>query len=136
MALIKAENLKLKLGDGATPETFIWLGEARSVSISYSGTPVSATHLATPDNWQQLLPGAGLATLRLSASGALHNEAIMNDLQTVFIAREARNWQVEQGSLSTLQGPFLITRLDLAGPYGREMTFSIGLASAGNLQFV
>ena len=46
-----------------------------------------------------------------------------------------RNWQVIVPQLGTVEGPFQIASLEYAGQHDGEVSFDMGLESAGALSF-
>ena len=57
-------------------------------------------------------------------------------VRSLFFASFIRDWQIIIPGFATLTGPFQITTLDYAGEHDAEITFDIGLESAGALTFV
>jgi TP901-1 family phage major tail protein len=52
-----------------------------------------------------------------------------------FFNGTVRNWQVIVTQLGTVEGPFQIASLEYAGQHDGEVSFDMGLESAGALSF-
>ncbi|MEM1396138.1 MAG: phage major tail protein, TP901-1 family, partial [Pseudomonadota bacterium] len=53
-------DILLKLGDGATPETFSSVAGLRVASFSLNAETVDATNADSPGRWRELISGAGV----------------------------------------------------------------------------
>ena len=85
--------------------------------------------------WRELLDGAGIKTARISGSGIFKDASSDETIRQYFFNGTVRDWQVIVPELGTVEGPFQIASLEYAGQHDGEVTFDIGLESAGALSF-
>jgi len=56
-------------------------------------------------------------------------------IRSYFFNGNIRRWQVIVPDFGTIDGPFQITALEIAGRHDAEVTFELALESAGELVF-
>lgn len=129
MAAQAGKDFLLKSGDGANPEVFTTIGGLRSTSLSINGEEVDITNQGS-QQWKELLDGAGIVSMSVSGSGVFTNSAAENLALTRCLGRTLANYQVSDG-IRTFTGKFKITKMERAGEYKGEQTWSVSLASSG-----
>ena len=134
MSLQPGKDLVLKISDGGMPPSFVETGGLTATAAAFSAAPVEASSLVSP-GWREEVPGAGLSSARLSGSGVFLSGSAAALVRAAFFAGTAPDWQVILPGLGLIEGPFRLIRLDYAGPYAAEMTFSLTLQSAGEITF-
>lgn len=135
MAAQKGKDFTLKIGDGASPESFTPVAGLRARTLSLNAGTVDATDVGSTGRWRALLGGAGVRSASVSGSGVFRDSAADAAMRDAFFAQDARTWHLVVPDFGTLEGPFLITGLDYAGEHDGEVTWTITLSSAGPLSF-
>ncbi len=133
MTAQKGKDLLLKMeGRTNTFETVIGL---RSRTLSFNAEAVDITDSESQGRWRHLLAGAGVRRASLSGSGIFKDAASDARVRVDFFDGTIRRWQIVIPDFGTIKGNFQITTLEYAGEYNREVTYEIGLESAGALEF-
>jgi TP901-1 family phage major tail protein len=134
MAAQKGKDLLLKLdSDGAG--TFVTVAGLRARNLAFNAATVDVTDTESVGRWRELLEGAGVKTARVTGSGIFKDAASDEKVRQYFFAGTVRDWQVIVPELGTVEGPFQIASLEYAGQHDGEVTFDLGLESAGALSF-
>jgi TP901-1 family phage major tail protein len=134
MTAQKGKDLLLKLdSDGAG--TFVTVAGLRARTLAFNAATVDVTDTESVGRWRELLEGAGVKTARITGSGIFKDAASDETVRQYFFNATIRNWQVIVPELGTVQGPFQVTSLEYAGQHDGEVTFDLGLESAGALDF-
>jgi TP901-1 family phage major tail protein len=134
MAAQKGRDILLKLSDGAPSPAFVTVAGLRARTVSLNSRTIDITDSESA-GWRQLLEGAGVRSLAVSGSGVFRDQASDALIREAFFAQVPVVWQVIIPSFARFEGAFLITSLDYAGAHDAEATFSIALASAGEITF-
>jgi TP901-1 family phage major tail protein len=135
MAGQKGRDVLLKIGDGGAPETFQTVAGIRAKTIALNARLVDATSAESAGAWRELIAGAGVKTASVSGAGVFKDAPSDALIRAAFFAQTARAWRLIVPDFGTLEGPFLIERLDYGGDHDGEATFAISLASAGPIGF-
>jgi TP901-1 family phage major tail protein len=135
MPIQKGRDLLLKL-DNSGSGAFITVAGLRSRRLTLNAQAVDVTHADSEGQWRELLAGAGIRRASLSGGGVFKDATSDIAVRTLFFSSLIRDWQIIIPGFATLTGPFQITTLDYAGEHDAELTFDIGLESAGALTFV
>jgi TP901-1 family phage major tail protein len=135
MAGQKGRDVLIKIGDGATTETFTTVAGIRAKSIALNARSVDGTSGESASAWRELIAGAGVKSASVSGAGVFKDAASDAIIQSVFFAQSSRNFQLVIPAFGVLQGPFLIEALEYSGDHDGEAAFSISLASAGVVTF-
>ena len=146
MAAQKGSALLIKIGDGASPESFTTVGGLRSNSISLNDEAVDVTTMDSSGH-RELLAGGGVNSISVSGSGVFTDAASETTLKTAYFAQQNtsdgssaqtaafKNFQVIVPDFGTFTGSFMIASLEYAGEYNGEVTYSVTLESAGYITF-
>ena len=135
MTAQKGRDLLLKI-DTTGVGVFITVAGLRANTLSFNTEAVDVTHQESAGAWRELLAGAGLKTANIRGQGIFKDAASDATLRSYFFNSTIRPWQVIVPDFGTLEGPFQITALELAGRHDAEVTFELALESAGELTFV
>ena len=135
MAAQRGKDILLKIGDGASPETFTTVAGLRARTISLNAKTVDATDGDSAGRWRELLAGAGVKSASVSGAGIFRDAASDALIREAFFAQEARAWRLVVPDFGTIEGPFLIAALEYAGEHEGEATYALTLASAGQVSF-
>lgn len=134
MTAQKGKDLLLKVDtDGAG--SFTTVAGLRARSLAFNAATVDVTDQESAGRWRELLEGAGIKTARIAGSGIFKDAASDETLRACFFAGTVRNFQVIVPDLGTVEGPFQIASLEYGGQHDGEVTFELGLESAGPLSF-
>ncbi len=135
MTAQKGRDLLLKI-DTTGAGAFITVAGLRANTLSFNTETVDVSHQESAGAWRELLAGAGLKTANIRGQGIFKDAASDATLRSYFFNATIRKWQVIVPDFGTVEGPFQITALELAGRHDAEVTFELALESAGELTFV
>ena len=134
MTAQKGKDLLLKV-DSDGEGSFVTIGGLRARTLAFNAATVDVTDQESAGRWRELLDGAGLKTARISGNGIFKDAASDETMRSYFFAGTVRTWQVIVPDLGTVEGPFQIATLEYGGQHDGEVTFELGLESAGPLSF-
>ncbi|HML91751.1 phage major tail protein, TP901-1 family [Methyloceanibacter sp.] len=134
MTAQKGKDLLLKVDSGGGGG-FVTVAGLRARTLAFNAATVDATDQESAGRWRELLEGAGLKTARVSGSGIFKDAASDETLRQYFFAGTLRDWQVIVPDFGTVEGPFQIASLEYGGRHDGEVSFELGLESAGALAF-
>jgi len=130
MSAEKGSAFLLKVGDGGDPPGFATVAGMRTTQLSVNGEAVNVTSKDS-GGWRELLSGAGIRSVSVAGSGIFTGSAAEARLKTNALAGLIDDYQLSFESGETMQGRFLISRLDYAGDHGGERTYALNLESSG-----
>lgn len=107
----------------------------RTTGFRLDGQTVDVTDKDSPGQHRELLAGAGVSSLSLTAGGLLTGSAQTQTLVTRTLTRSTDGYRLEFDNGDTITGLFQLTRFEATGDYNREQTYSLTLESAGELTF-
>lgn len=128
------KDLLLKKEDPGNPGTFITVGGLRSKSISINNEAIDVTEHAS-NQFRELLDTCGIRSFEVSGSGVFVDDVTLTEAITDAINGTLRKYQVIDtfaGGL-TFEGLFKLTSMERAGEYNAEQTYSLSLASSGEI---
>ena len=134
MAAQKGRDLLLKV-DSTGAGVFVTVAGLRNRSLSLNARPVDITNADSVNGWREILEGAGIKSASLSGTGVFRDDAADETVRGYFFNGSIRNWQLIVPGFGIIQGAFQITALEYAGEYDGEVTYSLALESAGQLNF-
>lgn len=132
MGAQKGKDLLLKMNDGSA---FVTVAGLRSRRIAFNAEAVDVTHAESADRWRELLEGAGVKRASISGRGLFKDAASDALVRQVFFDGTIASCQVVVPDFGTIEGPFQISSLEFSGEHNGEVTFDLGLESAGALSF-
>ncbi len=126
----KGSAFLLKVGDGQPSPTFSTVAGMRTTQLSVTGEPVVVT---TKDSggWRQLLSGAGVRSVSVSAAGVFTGSAAEARVKASALSGVLDDYRLTFEGGETMTGRFLVTRLDYAGDFNGERTYTLALESSG-----
>ena len=130
MPIEKGSAFLLKVGNGAAPLTFTTVAGLRTTQMSVNAETVVVTNQGS-GGWRELLSGAGVRSVSLSGSGVFTGSLAETRIKTNALSGAVDDYQVSFESGETITGRFLITRLDYAGDFNGERTYTLALESSG-----
>jgi TP901-1 family phage major tail protein len=130
MAMEKGSAFLLKVGDGAVPPAFTTVAGLRTTQLAINADTVVVTNQGS-GGWRELLNGAGVRSVSISGSGVFTGSAAEARIKASAMAGTIDDYRVSFESGETITARFLITRLDYAGDFNGERTFTVALESSG-----
>lgn len=134
MAAQKGKDLLLKIDlDGLG--NFVSVAGLRTKRLSFNSETVDVTDADSAGRWRELLAGSGIQRGSLSGSGIFKDTQSDASIRTRFFNADIVDWQLAIPDFGIVEGPFQITALEYSGNHDGEVTFEIGLESAGAISF-
>lgn len=130
MAVEKGSAFLLKVGDGAQPVTYTTVAGLKTTQLSINGEAVAITHKES-GGWRELLSGAGVRSVSVAAAGIFTGSAAETRVKTSALAGTIDDYRLTFEGGETMTGRFLVTRLEYAGDYNGERTYTVALESSG-----
>lgn len=130
MAAEKGRAFLLKVGDGQVPPGFTTVAGLRTTQLSINGEAVAITSKDS-GGWRELLSGAGVRSVSVSGAGVFTGSAAEARLKANALAGTINDYRLSFESGETMTGRFLLTRLDYAGDYNGERSYTLALESSG-----
>ena len=130
MTAQKGSAFLLKVGDGATPPAYRTVAGLRTTQMSINGDTVVVTHKES-GGWRELLSGAGVRSVSVSASGIFLGSAAEASIRANALAGLVDAYELSFEDGEKLRGQFLVQRLDYAGDFNGERNYAIVLESSG-----
>jgi len=128
----KGKDLLLKMNDGTD---YVTVAGLRSRKIAFNAETVDVTHAESVDRWRELLEGAGVKRASISGRGLFKDAASDALVRQAFFDGTINACQVVVPDFGTIEGLFQISSLEFSGEHNGEVTFDLGLESAGALTF-
>ena len=130
MAVEKGSAFLLKVGDGGSPVAYQTVAGMRTTAVSINGDAVVVTHKGS-GGWRELLGGAGVRHVSVSGAGVFTGSAAEVRLRGNALSGAIDDCELSFESGEKLRGRFLVTRLDYAGDFNGERTYTLSLESSG-----
>ena len=130
MAAEKGSAFLLKVGNGATPLVYATVAGLRTTQMSVNGEMVAITSKDS-GGWRELLSGAGVRSVSVSGAGVFTGSAAETRIRASALAGIIDDYRLSFESGETMTGRFLVTRLDYAGDYNGERSYTLALESSG-----
>lgn len=134
MAAEKGRVFVLKIGDGASSETFTDLAGARSTSLTINGEMVDITNKGSA-GYRELLEDGGVSSMSISQSGVFFDSADEVLLQTAAKDMTLNNYELLYESGDKWSGAFQVTSYENGGEHNDAVTYSCTLESSGVFTF-
>jgi len=132
MAVESGAAFLLKLSDGGQPENFRTVAGLRSTQVSINAQPVVITHKGSA-GWRELLGGAGTRSVSVSGAGVFTGSDAELQLKGRALSGALERFEICFEGGERLRGSFLVTRLDYAGDFNGERTYTLSLESSGEV---
>jgi TP901-1 family phage major tail protein len=132
MAVENGAAFLLKVSDGGTPEMFRTVAGLRTTQMSLSAEPVVVTHKGS-GGWRELLPAGGIRAVSLSGAGVFTGSAAETQLKTQLLSGGLERFEVSFEGGERFRGRFQVTRLDYAGDFNGERSYTVSLESSGQV---
>ncbi|MFS0772827.1 phage major tail protein, TP901-1 family [Sphingomonas sp. 1P08PE] len=122
----------LKVGDGAASPAFATVAGLRTTQLSVNGEAVVVTSKDS-GGWRQLLSGAGVRSVSVSGAGVFTGSAAEERIRGHALAGTIDDYRLSFESGGSMTGRFLVTRLDYAGDFNGERSYTLSLESSGQV---
>lgn len=122
----------LKIGDGATPPAYATVAGLKTTQLSVNGDPVVITNKDS-GGWRELLTGAGVRSVSVSASGIFTGSAAEARVRSLALSGAVESYELSFESGEKMRGKFLVTRLEYAGDFNGERNYTLALESSGEV---
>ena len=130
MAAEKGSAFLLKVGDGGEPVAFTTVAGLRTTQLSVNGEAVVITSKDSA-GWRELLSGAGVRSVSVSGAGVFTGSAAEARVKSNALSGVLDDYRLAFESGATMTGRFLVTRLDYAGDFNGERSYTLSLESSG-----
>ncbi len=120
----------LKISNGATPSVYQTIAGLRTTQMSINGDTVVITHKES-GGWRDLLSGAGTRSVSVSAAGIFLGSTAENSVRTRALNGTLDDYELSFEDGAKLRGRFLVQRLDYAGDFNGERSYTLQLESSG-----
>jgi len=132
MAAEKGSAFLLKVGNGATPPAYATVAGLRTTQLSINGEAVVITSKDS-GGWRELLSGAGVRSVSVAGSGIFTGSSAETRLKANALAGLIDDYELSFESGERMRGRFLLTRLDYAGDFNGERSYTLALESSGTV---
>lgn len=130
MSAERGSAFLLKVGNGATPIAYQTVAGLRTTQLSVNGEMVAITSKDS-GGWRELLSGAGIRSVSVSGAGIFTGSAAETRIKGNALSGAIDDYRLSFESGETLSGRFLVTKLDYAGDYNGERSYTVSLESSG-----
>ena len=132
MAMEKGSAFLLKIGDGAASPAFATVAVLRTTQMSINGEAVVVTNKGS-GGWRELLSGAGVRSVSVSGAGVFTGSTAETRIKGNALSGALDDYRLSFESGDTMTGTFLVTRLDYAGDFNGERSYTFSLESSGQV---
>src|SRR5207237_6052177 len=98
--------------------------------MSINGEAVTITHKGS-GGWRELLSGAGVRSVSVSGAGIFTGSAAEARVKANALSGAIDDYRLSFESGETMTERFLVTRLDYAGDFNGERSYTLSLESSG-----
>jgi TP901-1 family phage major tail protein len=130
MAVESGAAFLLKMSDGGSPETYRTVAGLRTTQMSFTTDPVVVTNKGS-GGWRELLPVGGIKSVSISGAGVFTGSAAELALKSRALSGALDRFEVSFEGGDRLRGSFQVARLDYAGDFNGERTYTLALESSG-----
>ena len=120
----------LKVGDGAAAPAFATVAGLRTTQFAIKGEAVVVTNKDS-GGWRELLSGAGVRSVSVSGAGVFTGSAAEARIKGHALAGTIDDYRLSFESGDSMTGRFLVTKLDYAGDFNGERSYTLSLESSG-----
>ena len=131
MAAERGSAFLLKLGSG-DPVTFATVAGLKTTQLTINGDAVAITNKES-GGWRELLPGAGVRSVSVAASGIFTGSAAEAQVKGLALNGHLAHYELSFESGEKMRGAFLVSRLEYAGDFNGERNYTLALESSGEV---
>ncbi|HZT26083.1 MAG TPA: phage major tail protein, TP901-1 family [Pseudolabrys sp.] len=133
MSAQRGKDLLVKISDGAGG--FTTIAGLRTRRLAFNAETVDITNAESSNRWRELLDGAGVKRASVSGRGLFKDATTDAAMRQTFFDGSVLQYQIVIPDFGTVQGPFQLANLEIAGEHNGEVTYDVALESAGELTF-
>lgn len=126
----KGSAFLLKIGDGEAVPAYTTVAGLRTTQLSINGDSIVITNKGS-GGWRELLSGGGVRSVSVAAAGLFTGSAAEARIKGNALSGLLDDYELSFESGERLRGRFLVTRLDYAGDFNSERTYTLALESSG-----
>jgi TP901-1 family phage major tail protein len=126
----KGSAFLLKVGDGAVAPVYTTVAGLRTTQLAINGEGVVITSKGS-GGWRELLSGAGVRSVSVSGAGVFTGSAAEVRIKANALSGVLDDYELSFESGERLRGKFLVARLDYAGDFNGERSYTLALESSG-----
>jgi TP901-1 family phage major tail protein len=126
----KGSAFLLKVGDGAATPAYTTVAGLRTTQLAINGETVVITSKDS-GGWRELLSGAGVRSVSASGAGVFTGSTAETRIKASALSGVLDDYELSFESGERMRGRFLVTRLDYAGDFNGERTYTLALESSG-----
>lgn len=130
MAAQKGSAFLLKISDGAATPTYNTVAGLRTTQMSINGEMVVITSKDS-GGWRELLSGAGTRSVSVSAAGIFLGSTAEASVRANALSGALADYELSFEGGEKMRGRFLVQRLDYAGDFNGERSYTMTLESSG-----
>lgn len=130
MAAQKGSAFLLKISNGGSPATYETVAGLRTTQMSITGDTVVITSKESA-GWRELLSGAGVRTVSVSAAGIFLGSAAEAQVRTNAMNGTLDDYELSFEDGQKLRAKFLVQKLDYSGDFNGERNYTLNLESSG-----
>ena len=130
MSAERGSAFLLKVGKGVSTPVYQTVAGLRTTQLSINGELVAITSKDS-GGWRELLSGAGVRSVSVSGAGIFTGSAAEVRVKGNALSGAIDDYRLSFESGETLSGRFLVTKLDYAGDYNGERSYTLSLESSG-----
>ncbi|WOE75682.1 phage tail protein [Alterisphingorhabdus coralli] len=130
MTAEKGSAFLLKISDGGNPPAFNTVAGMRTTQMSINGEAVMVTNKDS-GGWRELLSGAGIRSVSVSGAGIFLGTDAETRMRDHALAGIVDDYELSFESGERMRGRFLVSRLDYAGDFNGERSYTLALESSG-----
>ena len=131
----KGSAFLLKVSDGALVPAYATVAGLRTTNLSIASESVVVTNKGS-GGWRELLSGAGVRSVSVSGAGVFTGSDAESRVKTAALSGVIDDYEVSFESGERLRGKFLVSRLDYAGDFNGERSYTVALESSGAITVV
>jgi TP901-1 family phage major tail protein len=120
----------LKIADGSQPPAYQTVAGLRTTQMTINGDTVVVTHKES-GGWRELLSGAGTRSVSVAASGIFLGGSAEASVRGHALSGTIADYELSFEGGEKMRGRFLVQRLDYAGDFNGERTYTLQLESSG-----
>lgn len=132
MPIERGSAFLLKVGDGGAPPVYATVAGLRTTQLSINGETVVVTNKGS-GGWRELLSGAGVRSVSVSGAGVFTGSAAEARLKGNALSGVLDDYELSFESGERMRGRFLVSRLDYAGDFNGERSYTLSLESSGEV---
>ena len=130
MGAEKGSAFLLKIADAGPTSAFTTVAGLKTTQLSINGDAVAITNKDS-GGWRELLSGAGVRQVSVSAAGIFLGSAAEAQLRANAMAGTLDDYELSFEDGEKLRGRFLVQKLDYAGDFNGERNYTLSLESSG-----